>query len=216
LASVCVSGAGTSANEFWTCGTQGTVLHSADGGASWSIDAPTPPPGGLFNWRGIAFSSLNDGIVVGTLTQGSTTVGAAYRRSVSGWTSVAITDAGGTPLTNALNAVHVSGSSAVAVGPGGAVFTFISGALRLHAVASGLTTKELFSVRLVPNGATSDVFVGGADGAFIRRTGGTWSALRSKTNGDISALWFRDPAHGYVMAKGGNMIGANSCLLEWR
>jgi hypothetical protein len=222
----CSSGSlGVGANEFWACGTNNTVLHSTDGGMQWAVDAPpqpTPPLGSgpmTVNWRGIAFSSLTNGVVVGSVTTSSpfSVKGTAFRRDANGWTAIPITDSTGvTPLDTPLHAVHALGSAAIAVGESGHVFAYIGGAFRKVDAASALSQKLLLSVRLVANTPGNDVFVGGADGAFLRRTAGVWSAVRGKTNGDIKSLWFMSPTFGYFLAGGSSVTGANSCFMAWQ
>ncbi|MEI8080698.1 MAG: YCF48-related protein, partial [Actinomycetes bacterium] len=188
------------ANHGWLAGSNGTIMRTADAGASWESQAS-----GITNWRGIHFTDANNGWVVGDGGQiQHTTNGVDWAPQTSGTTvqlngvwftdnlngcavgnngTVLNTTNGGatwvirpSTVTQSLNAVwFANASTGWAVGASGVILKTTSGGNSWNAQSTP-TAQTLLAVRGV---SQLGVWVSGNAGAMAKTTnGGTaWSLL---------------------------------------
>jgi photosystem II stability/assembly factor-like uncharacterized protein len=154
----------------WVSGQGGSILRSADGGASWqSADSTTQRA--LY---AIAFADVNNGIAVGD-------AGTIVRSQDGGvtWSAIA------SNTTQTLRAVHISrdAKTAVAVGDNGVILRSTDGGKSFAAVPSGYDTPAWRAVGFTADGQLG--FLAGAAGELsVTRDGGfTWTGLNKAPAG---------------------------------
>lgn len=228
LNAVCTSGRTTSgATHFWSAGDGGAMLYSRDDGASWtefvpSLTFPAPLTLGDITWTGVAFATLDDGLIVGKngsqgfgvlISQGSTTPTATLLPTV----------------VEPLNAVDLRGINGYAVGSLGGIYRYNRISKLFFAVTPAYTPPSppalpLNAVQVIGAGTTHQVFVGGQDGRIIRYSGALpvdptlWQFTpKSQTSSDFTAMSFLPTGHGYAVGVNGvaAQIGAQSTLVRY-
>lgn len=214
LPGVCWSGLNASAeNEFWAASANGVVIHSVDGGATWSevplllSGQPLPP-----RWNALCFTDLGSGLFVGTWADGSAAAVRIENAQAEAPTWVDVSPG----IAEELLAVSADPASGVAyaVGRQGTIYTLapLDSAFQPDRAAMALVPPgvDLFAVRVVPVGATFQVFVGGQRGLVLRLAVSEWSTPKSQTSLTIIGFSFPNSAFGFAV--GGLQEGTSIIL----
>lgn len=170
-------------DEGWMAGDNGTVVHTADGGANWNDDNSGIPTDAEIH--GIHFINATTGFAVGCQGSGcpDTGTGVAYKYSGSGGVGVWTTMNPPTLTNIALNSVHMtSADDGWAVGAGGTVLRTSNASTGADWVSTNTGvagTVEFNSVDATD--ATSDGWAVGQDsvgaGVVYTYSGAAWSTL---------------------------------------
>jgi photosystem II stability/assembly factor-like uncharacterized protein len=190
-----------SSAAIWAAGSDGKIVRSDDGGASWSLQA-TPIHSTL---QDIAAWDLQRAVAVGN--GGAVIVTADGGRS---WRTVAV------PLSSIANKLMrvktQAGGTAWAVGEGGMV---------LHSSSFGAQWSRMADEE---DSAWNDIaFVGGHGwlvGEFGRMkisddNGTTWRALKSPVKTSLMAVAFKDELHGVTVGLGGVVLVTQDGGQRW-
>jgi len=185
-------------NDGWAVGLSGTVLHTTDGGMTWTVqDSRTQPARDI---TGVSFATTSRGWLVGLAGTVKTTADGG-----STWT----TQTAGTAMN--LRAVSFADSNVgVAVGDAGAstsTIIYTSDGGGTWRAAATTSTVSLSSVHM--SSATTGWAVGGA-GTLLRTLdgGATWTIRPTATTAGLSAVAF---APGGTV---GYFVG-NAALPNW-
>ncbi|HEX8793523.1 MAG TPA: YCF48-related protein [Polyangiaceae bacterium] len=222
----------------WVAGTRGVVLHTADGGQTWSAQSS----GATADLNAVRFGDLGFGVAAG---DGGT---------------VLVTSDGGTHWTTArtstqapLRAIAIAGSVAIVVGDGatllrstdrGASWSIatIPGAADLHGVATDTAghltlavdgsghvwrsddTGASFALETELGAALDSTSVaddgtralaGGAGGAiFVRDSQGAWQSAFSPTTADLHAVLVGFDV-GYAVGQSGTLLSSHDQGATW-
>lgn len=222
----------------WVAGTNGTVLHTSDGGKTWS----TQSSGATADLNALRFGDLGFGVAAGA---GGT---------------VLVTSDGGTHWTtahtsarSALRGVAISGSVAIVVGDGATLLRSsdegstwsegtLPGATNLHGVATDSAGRIALAVdtsgkiwRSDDRGATftletevgvpldsvsiaddaSRALTGGAGGSiFVRDSQGAWQSAFSPTTADVHAVLVGFDVW-YAVGQSGTLLSSHDQGLTW-
>jgi len=174
-----------SATEAWAVGAVGTILHTTDGGATWTAQAS----GTTQDLWAVRFLDALHGWAVGTVMLWTADGGATWHQGIAASASNYGVD-------------FADGSHGWAVGTGGVVFRTVDGGQHWN-WSSTPTTENLKDVDF------PDVLHGwavGANGAVIRTTdgGATWTKQSSGTTSYLDGVSFVSATEGW--AAGGNTI----------
>ncbi|MBI5869554.1 MAG: Ig-like domain-containing protein [Actinobacteria bacterium] len=207
------------ANTGWAVGSAGTVLKTADGGATWSPQIPSPntcagvtPYGNGCGLKGVSFIDASNGWVVGdygtiwhTVTGGSS------------WTSQSLPGSGcggGSCIYASLLGVHfIDSQVGVAVGPNYAFATRDGGA-SWQQVSGVSTSHSLNAVQMVSS--TTAYAVGDSGVVYlITWNGATWSAVlqAGASTQNLYDVYFADAQHG--LAVGGGRVWRTTDGTTW-
>ncbi len=188
------------ASHGWAVGSDGMILATTDGGASWRI--PTKAANGTL--RAVAFSGPThgwavgiDGIIVAT-TDGGATWSAQNSGSSGSLSGVAFSDP----------------THGWAVGDTGTILATIDGGATWRAQNSA-SSASLSRV------AFSDPTHGWAvgDKGTILATidgGATWSAQNSGSSASLSGVAFSDPTHGWAVGDKGTILATVDGGAHWK
>lgn len=210
LRDVACSGNNGTHNEYWAVGPNSLVLHSADGGETWTsveiLFSGTPPAAATLS--AVAFKDLNTGWVVGWNSSGAIGYRVTNATSSPVWTDFSPTGVG------VLNDVALKGANVWAVGerpdtsegsmgtvvawrPSFSTFAAVTGA------QSRAEDADLLSVAVVPDGSGQQVFVGGTDGLLLWSSDGTnWYTGDSEVGENIRAFSFTSTTFGFLVGGG--------------
>jgi photosystem II stability/assembly factor-like uncharacterized protein len=227
----------TQDDEYWTVGQGNLVMHTVNGGASWTYDAPSTTPTAV--WQGVAFSAVDQGVIVGDEDPGSgTREGVAWRYDAGTWSKIQFETS--VPPVRVLMDVAARGSAVYACGitqndlgivlkwdPTSGKFLeehlpitlpyvildgdFDDGAE--HTYTYGVNPAHsgtiLNDVEIVST--TGEVFVGGDGGRMLHKQNGTWTVIKSETSLHIYGMSFADGTTGFI-----NSLGrASSVVLQY-
>ena len=195
----------------YAVGAAGTLLHSTDGGATW-----TPLP-----------LALPAGAARPTLTQISCSDAehcliATVPTSPGANVLVRSTDGGATGTLvspssqNLLSVAFSTASSAVAVGAGGTtVLSADGGATFPTSIARQLGVTLQPVIRL--GGSAQDAYVPGHSGQIAATTNGgaSWSLLRVPTSSTLIDVAFPSTAVGYAVSEGGTVYRTANGGIGW-
>lgn len=180
-------------------GLVGTILHTSDGGSTWTIQ----PSGLTTALLDVAFVDANIGTIVG---------GAGIILQTTDGGENWITRNSG--ITTALRGVSFSNvNNGTAVGAGGKILRTTDGGATWVSQTSG-TTSFLYSVSF------SDSLTGTAVGAngTIRHTtdaGATWTGQTSGITGILWSVSFPDNDHGTVVGDNDKIIHTTDGGITW-
>jgi len=179
----------------WAVGTGGWVLHSDDGGETWT-DGDSGDDLGTVNLEGVSFLTSTVGVVVGAGGEAWGTVG-------SGWFQIPVKQAGGSTFTGTLHDVATrSPDTVVAVGDEGRVFAYVSAAGEFQQVYQESNATRLTSVAL--RAGDADVYAGSELGSFVWYDG-SWKEPKSLAS---------QPLMEIVPLGDGGFIAATSYLVN--
>lgn len=232
-----VSGSGS---DVWTCGVNGTILHTANEGASWKAQ----PSGTGSNLSSIQFLdgangwSVGDGGRILQSTDGGTTWS---NRSVitlenllavwfTGVEAGTIVGTGGLIIrttnqgrtwssvnshtSQVLRSVHFAhAETGVAVGDAGTILKTTDGGASWRAIPHP-TSSALNAVRFV---GASNGFAAGANGTLIASTDGgeSWNARGPSSGAQFRSLFFADANNGWVCGTDGTVFGTQDGGASW-
>jgi photosystem II stability/assembly factor-like uncharacterized protein len=226
-------------NQYgWVAGTHGVVLHTIDGGQTWS----TQTSGATSNLNSVRFGKFGFGVAAG---DGGTLLVTAD--GGSHWTTAQ------TGATSVLRGVAIAGSTVIVVGDGATLLrstdagaswsvASVSGAADLHGVAidsaghialavdtAGKVWRSddlgaafaldaalgaaLDSVSIADDG-TSALTVGAGGAIFVRDSRGTWQSGFSPTTADLHAALIEDPIW-YAVGQAGTLMSSHDHGATW-
>jgi len=193
-AEICsVSGAG------WAVGNGGTIVHTSNGGATWSPQ--TSGTGGFL--FGVSFVDANNGWAVGEF-------GTLLHTSNGGATWAAQTSGTG----NALYGVSfVDANNGGAVGLLGTIVHTSNGGATWSAQTSG-TGYDLYGVSFVD---ANNGWAVGNNGTILHTSNGgaTWSAQTSGTTNFLEGVSFVDANNGWAVGDGGVILHTSNGGAAW-
>jgi photosystem II stability/assembly factor-like uncharacterized protein len=182
------------ARHGWVVGTNGAILHTRDGGVTWSKQNPTAN-----TLESVAFSDTADGWAVG---QGGVILG-----THDGGASWYVVQPAITAL--ALKAVWRRSNTLAWAGGGTGAFAFTT------------ATADSLQWNLGTFGASNQIeglqflddqlgFAVGSNGnGVVFRTqdgGGTWTPQVSNSAQGLRDVWFTDGLHGWAVGAGGRIL----------
>ncbi len=188
----------------WVVGTEGTILTTVDGGATW-----TPQSSGTTDWLN-SVQMLADGRrgwVVG-----------------SGGTILTTVDGGATwkPQTSGTNAglesvqMQADGRRGWVVGTEGTILSTVDGGANWKPQTSG-TNAGLESVQMQADGRRG--WVVGTEGTILSTVdgGATWTPQPSGTTANLSSVQMQaDGQHGWVVGRGATLLNTRDGGKTWQ
>ena len=189
----------TDINNGTAVGLVGTILHTTDGGNSWTIQ-PTGLTTALLD---VCFVDANTGTVVGG-------AGKILHTTDGGQTWVTQTSG----ITTALRGVSFTDvNNGTAVGAGGKILRTTDGGNTWVIQTSG-TTSFLYSVSFTDSANGTAV---GALGTIRRTTdaGTTWTAQTSIVTGILWSVYFADTDHGTAVGDDQKIIHTTDGGATW-
>lgn len=180
-----------SENEGWIVGREGVILHTGDGGATWSNQRCTND-----NLWDVTFFDTDTGWAVGEN-------GTLLRTTKGGseWSATPFE----TTSDDLFSVAFEDGENGWAVGGNGTILRTIDGGRRWDHVTSG-TNVTLRGISIFENVG----LIVGDSGTILRATKDTgWSAWSPVTNGFIHYLWavtLADSDRGWAVGEGGLIL----------
>jgi len=227
----------------YAAGHSGTILKSADGGASWvqqvsgtaqhllAVDFPVNGNVGyVVGAAGIILRTVNGGATWTPLVSGVTDILRAVQfiddstgyaagdngvilKTTDGGTSWILLPSG---TTVALFAVSfpAGAQTGYVVGQGGTILKTTDGGTSFGSSPSG-TTQSLFDVNFPLNATTG--YASGASGTLLKTTdsGLTWTLSVSGVSSNLFGVRFADGATGYVVGVGGTIDRTIDSGFNW-
>jgi photosystem II stability/assembly factor-like uncharacterized protein len=198
----------------YAVGAAGTMLASTDAGSTWTampLTLTLAPPAAL---PGLSAISCSDAMhcLMTTTASGGAASGALLRTEDGGATAALIS-----PSTVGLTAVAFSsGSTAVAVGLGGATVLSADGGKSFPTqVSSTLGVSPRGPLRL--GQSALDAYAPAAAGQLLASTNGgeSWSLLRVPTAANMLDVAFPTTSVGYAVSEAGVLYRSPSAGLSW-
>ena len=223
----------------WAAGDGGTVVSTADGGATWAVENS----GTVQDLRGIAAADAahawavgDGGTIVSTADGGATWTSqpsntghdlfaVSFSDTLHGWaagaggTILSTTDGGVTwvtqpsGVTSDLHGISAADANHVwAVGDGGTIVSTSDGGAGWTKQESG-TTQDLAGV--TARGTLA--WAVGAGGTILgtQDAGRTWSVLASPNDNDLAAVTFTDGRRGWVAGAAGTILVSADAGATW-
>lgn len=179
----------------------GVLLRTTNGGATWTAVLGVP----LDRIEGVAFTSAQDGTLVGTL-------GRIYRTTDGGatWTDVSV----GTRESLSAVALASPTTAVASVAAAGQMLRSSDGGVSWTQVATPATQPQR-GVAFAD--ANVGVSVGGA-GSMLRTTNGGagWSVLASGTTVGLRAVRFANATTGLAVGEGGTILRTTNVGTTWQ
>ena len=179
----------------------GVLLRTTDSGATWTAVPGAP----IDEISGVAFTSVQDGTLVGTL-------GRIYR-----------TSDGGATWTDVSRGTRESLSAVAFVAPTTAVASVAAAGLMLRSTDGGVSWTQLATPATQPQRgvAFADANVGvsvGDAGSMLRTTnsGANWSAVASGTSAGLRAIRFFNASTGLAVGEGGTILRTANAGASWQ
>jgi photosystem II stability/assembly factor-like uncharacterized protein len=191
----------TSLKQGWVAG-RGTIAHTSDGGAHWSVQLSIKP-----TFSALSFADASDGwAAAGGAVYRTTDGGAHWVRQTSAPFATWI--AGLKPAGAAVLAGPISGGS------GGLAYTSDGGATWHETTRTPAGSADLAGLQFL-NATTG--WAAGAGGAIIKTTNGgsTWAAQSSGTTADLNDLHFIDAANGWAVGDQGVVAHSTNGGATW-
>jgi photosystem II stability/assembly factor-like uncharacterized protein len=226
--------------DVWTCGIEGTILHTSDQGASWKRQTS----GTLNNLNSLEFidgtngwAAGDGGTIVRTNDGGSTwsNISVLTLENLLGvWFTgndkgvivgtngllIRTTDRGNSwgsassHTGKTLHAVHFADpQTGIAVGDSGTVIKTTNGGASWRVIPPA-TPAQLNSVRF---STALNVFAAGSNGTVIVSTnaGESWNAQGPPTGADLNSVHFIDQNHGWVCGSAGSFFRTQDGGVSW-
>jgi photosystem II stability/assembly factor-like uncharacterized protein len=181
------------------------MFTTADGGRTWRpLSGPRVP-----SWRAADFTSPTAGVVAGAWSKLGTVRGRAFA------------DADLDPLAGrTIHGVKVSGTTAFAVGDGGAVLASTDGGVKWGSVNLGLSPAVLASCDFKCVAAYgADVWVAGRPGGVVLHSGDlgkTWEVQKTNLQCPVNGMNFLDTQTGWVVGELGTIAGTTDGGKTWK
>lgn len=191
-----------SALNGWAVGASGTIIRTADQGATWTLQT-SPNANSL---HGVSFFDDNIGYAVGD--------SGTILKTVNGGTLWSAQTSG---VATRLNAITVSSTSVTvyAVGDSGVILRTTDGGTNWTSQTSGIVTN-LYAVAIRPT--TNTVLVAaGAGGVILRGTtsGTVWAPKTSNTVNDLHGISYIDTGSVWGAGNGGTVITSTDNGNTW-
>jgi len=190
-------------NNGWAAGGNGSILHTTDGGESWSPQASNTNK----NMQGLYFLDSEHGWAVGK-------EGTVLRTSDGGQTWLVRNKVG----IHALSAVHfVDETHGWIVGNNGSIYHTTDGASSMDAQTYG-GGADLRDVHFLDR---DNGWIVGEQGLVLNTVDGgqTWVQISGNTDGDLYAVSFSGSQYGWAVGTSGTIIytddGGASWELQW-
>jgi photosystem II stability/assembly factor-like uncharacterized protein len=172
-------------DTVWAAAATGACIKSTDGGENWSLvgNIGQDVLGLSFGTTSIGFACGRNSSILRTVDSGAS------------WSAMTVT---GTPPSTFTDIVcWDSGTKAVAVGTGGAVYELVSGSFTPVSLGGAAVTTDLNDVERVGSG--EDLRICGNAGVVLFRDSGTWTSKKSHTNSNLVKLSFPLANEGYAI-----------------
>jgi photosystem II stability/assembly factor-like uncharacterized protein len=185
--------------EGWAVGAGGVIIHTTDGGATWT----TQTSGVATNLTRVAFVSATEGWAVGAsgVIIHTTDGGATWTAQTSG-------------VTTQLNGVaFVSATEGWVVGASGVILHTTDGGATWTAQTSGVTTN-LTRVTFV---SATEGWTVGQSGVILHTTdgGATWTPQTSGITTVLNGVVFVSPTEGWVVGASGVILRTTDGGATW-
>lgn len=180
-----------SADTGWAVGATGEILHTQDGGSSWTNQNNNQVINRL---NDVFFTDALNGWIVGDL--------GTILRTVDGGQNW-LPQESPTPFN--LNAIHFSvADTAWAVGEAGAVIRSVDGGDSWSNFSLSIAQSDLNDIFFTDS---RNGWLVGTEGVFLRTTdrGVTWTPSSSNLQGDLQAVSFSNPSIGWVASASGDI-----------
>ncbi|MBK8480381.1 MAG: hypothetical protein IPL40_04275 [Proteobacteria bacterium] len=174
----------------YAAGTNGTLLKSSDGGASWTALSA----GTAATLRALAFADAQTGLAAGD--------GGVLLKTNNGGLAWTAQSSGTTATLRAL--ALLDAQTGFAAGDGGVLLKTTNGGTSWSALTSG-TAAALHALRFVD---AQTGFAAGDGGVLLKTTNGgtSWSPLSSGTPATLRALAFIGPQTGFAAGDNGTIV----------
>jgi photosystem II stability/assembly factor-like uncharacterized protein len=194
-------------------GTDGAILRTTDGGATWVSQWPAY----YYTFNGVSFTDANTGTVVGANYTSSPpgspfgTDSGRILRTTDGGANWKLQYASG----SALNGVSFTdANTGAAVGQNGTILRTTDGGATWKPQSSG-TTNWLFAVTFID---AKTAIVVGDSGTILRTTdaGATWAPLPTDTKATLWGISFADAKTGIVVGRRGAVLRTVDGGVTWK
>ncbi len=186
----------------WIVGNNGTVLHTSDGGVTWSEQTEGIPPSQP-HLNGVSFINALSGWIAGD--------GGKILYSTDGglhWTQQT------SVTTNQLNDIYFADQlNGWTVGNGGVILATTDGGNHWFA-QSGPTIEHLTGITFI-DGATGWAI--GTAGTILRTTNGgaAWTVQGSGSTEQLNDICFLDASHGWIVGNNGTILSTTDGGETW-
>jgi photosystem II stability/assembly factor-like uncharacterized protein len=204
------------ANNGWAVGGSelggGTILHTSDGGTTWTVQVPNGTTVGL---QAVQFADASHGWAVGgTVYPFAPGYGVAILHTSDGGTTWTPQDTG-TPSGGILNGLDVlDGLTAWAVGRNGGVLHTSDGGITWSSRNLNTSGNDFFGVDFIDS---LHGWAVGTNGTIQHTSDGgvTWSSQTSGTTNNLWDVAFTDNLHGWAVGAGGTILHTNNGGSNW-
>ena len=196
----------------YAVGAAGTLLHSSDGGATWTGLGLTLPPGNPRPTLTQISCSDETHCLIATAPAPNPGTNVLVRTTDGGATGTLVSPSG----QNLVSVAFSTASTAVGVGFGGAtVLSTDGGATFPTAISKRAGTGSVSRIRI--GASAQDAYLPEASGQIVATTdgGASWTALRVPTSLTIDDVAFPTTAVGYAVSEGGRLYRTGTSGLSW-
>ncbi len=201
-----------SSTEAYAVGATGTLLHSTDGGATWTgLPLALPPGSPRPTLTQISCSDATH-CLIATAPAPNPGANVLVRTTDGGATGTLVSPSG----QNLVSVAFSTASTAVAVGfEGATVLSADGGATFPTAISRRASLGTVSRIRL--GASAQDAYVPEAAGQIVATTdgGASWTALRVPTSLAIHDVAFPTTVVGYAVSEAGTLYRTSTSGLSW-